>query len=184
MVDIQLELIGWNMSYCSLSHIKLVAWFKCSRWAENEWQSFSETCANWVQHLKMRPAFYSPSHRDLHGDLGDPAILGYQEHPEITHRETNILSISYPTLLLTSIPTTASPVIHMHRPTKTEAKTRVEKEISLKIKYPPPQTPLLSPSRSRTHAETQMYTHSCTNSHFDCLSQLKLHWRWVLMLFP
>lgn len=105
----------------------------------------------------MRPAFYSPSHQDLHGDLGDPAILGYQEHPEITHRETNTLSILYPTLLLTSIPTTVSPVIHMHRPTKTEAKTRVQKEISLKIKYPP-NPPSFPISLSHTRRDTDVHT--------------------------
>lgn len=54
-------------------------------------------------------SLYLPSHHDLLGDLGDPAILGYQEGPEITHTETHTLSILYPKLLWISITTTVSP---------------------------------------------------------------------------
>lgn len=35
--------------------------------------------------MQNEASYYSPSHRDLLGHLGNPAILEYQELPEIVH---------------------------------------------------------------------------------------------------
>lgn len=117
--------------------------------------------------LWKEASFYLPSHQDLLGNLGDPAILGYQEGPEITHRDTHALSILYPKLLLTSIPTAASQVIYL--PNKSSNASKRNKPQN-KI---PPQ--LLYFTHTRTHGE--IYTHSWKNTHFDCVYHVKLYWR-------
>lgn len=150
--------------------IKTSHYIFCSWWGGNEWQTFSRTSAVKWGKLLLTLSPGSP------GEPGGPCNPGVPGRPwDHTDRDTHALSILYPKLLLTSIPTAVSQTIYL--PNKSiEASKRNKPQNKI-----PPQ--LFYFRHTRTHGDRNI--HSFMNKYTFWLCpprQALLAIR--LMLFP